>query len=129
MSCIVPFLNHPPPRQHRSATKRVAPPRRIPRALPPYNITGVLRQRNVAQMKEQIKTPEKELSNEEIDNLSDAELKTLVIRMLTELIELHCKMKEKMKATQSEIKQNIRDPTVTGRKLGLKSMIWNKREK
>ena len=82
----------------------------------------------MAQMKEQIKTPEKELSNEEIDNLSDAELKTLVIRMLTELIELHCKMKEKMKATQSEIKENIQG-TVKGRKPGLKSMIWNKRKK
>ena len=42
-------------------------------------------------MKEQIKTPEKELSNQEIDNLSDAEFKTLVIRMLTELIELSAK--------------------------------------
>ena len=52
-------------------------------------------------MKEQIKTPEKELSNEEIDNLSDAEFKTLVIRMLTELIELSHRMKEEMKATQS----------------------------
>ena len=51
-------------------------------------------------MKEQIKTPEKELSNEEIDNLSDAEFKTLVIRMLTELIEFRHKMKEEMKATQ-----------------------------
>ena len=40
----------------------------------------------MAQMKEQRKTPEKELSNEEIDNLSDAEFKTLVIRMLTEII-------------------------------------------
>ena len=39
-------------------------------------------------MKEQIKTPEKELSNEEIANLSDAEFKTLVIRMLTEMVEL-----------------------------------------
>ena len=28
--------------------------------------------------------------------------------MLTELIELGCKMKEQMKDTQSEIKQNIR---------------------
>ena len=37
----------------------------------------------MAHMKEQIKTPEKELSHEEIDNLSDAEFKTLVIRMLT----------------------------------------------
>ena len=56
----------------------------------------------MAQMKEQIKTPEKELSNKEIKNTSDAEFKTLVIRMLTELIELGCKMKEEMKATQSE---------------------------
>ena len=44
-------------------------------------------------MKEQIKTLEKEVSNEEIDNLSDIEFKTLVIRMLTELIELGRKMK------------------------------------
>ena len=40
------------------------------------------RQRIVAQMKEQIKTPEKELNEMEISNLSDAEFKTLVIRML-----------------------------------------------
>ena len=58
-------------------------------------------------MKQHIKTPEKQLSDEETDNLSDAEFKTLVIRMLTELTELSCKMKEEMKATQSEIKQNI----------------------
>ena len=38
-------------------------------------------------MKEQIKTPEKELSNKEIDNLSDAEFKILVIGMFTEMIE------------------------------------------
>ena len=58
-------------------------------------------------MKGQIKTPEKELSNKEIDNLSDAEFKTLVIKMLTELIEIGQKMKEQMKDTQSEIKKNI----------------------
>ena len=58
-------------------------------------------------MKEQSKTPERELSNEEIANLSDGEFKALVIKMLTELIELDHKMKEKMKDTQSEIKQNI----------------------
>ena len=61
----------------------------------------------MAQMKEQIKTPEKELSDKEIDNLSDAEFKTLVIMMLTELTEFGCKMKEEMKAIQSEIKKNI----------------------
>ena len=45
------------------------------------------RQRNMAQMKEEIKTPEKELNEMEIGNLSDAEFKTLVIRMLKELSE------------------------------------------
>ena len=43
------------------------------------------RQRNMAQMKEQNNTPEKELNKMEINNLSDAEFKTLVIRMLKEL--------------------------------------------
>ena len=57
----------------------------------------------MAQMKQHIQTPEKELSDEKIDNLSDAEFKTMVIRMLTELIELSHKIKEEMKATQSEI--------------------------
>ena len=42
----------------------------------------------MSQMKEeQIKTPGKELSKMEIANLSDAEFKTLVIRMLRDLIE------------------------------------------
>ena len=39
-------------------------------------------------MKEQIKTAEKGLSDEEIANISEAEFKTLVTRMLTELIGL-----------------------------------------
>ena len=73
----------------------------------------------MAQMKEQIKTPEKELRDKEIDNLSDAEFKTLVIRMLTVLIELGHKMKEEMTATQSEIKQYI-PGTNSERKPGLK---------
>ena len=45
------------------------------------------RQRNISQMKEQIKTPEKELNKIEVSNLSDSEFKTLVIRMLKELSE------------------------------------------
>ena len=45
-------------------------------------------------MKEQIKTPEKELIDEEIANLSDAEFKILVIRILTEMIEFGHKMKK-----------------------------------
>ena len=40
----------------------------------------------MAQLKEQIKTLEKELKME-ISNLSDAEFKTLVIRMIKELTE------------------------------------------
>ena len=38
-------------------------------------------------MKEQNKTPEKEQNKMDISNLSDAEFKTLVIRMLNELSE------------------------------------------
>ena len=58
-------------------------------------------------MKEQSKTSERELSDEEIANLSDAKFKALVIKMFTELIELGWKMKEQMKDTQNEIKQNF----------------------
>ena len=59
-------------------------------------------------MKEQIEAPEKiQPSNEEIANLSDAEFKTLVIRMLTEIVEYGCKLEEKTKAMKSEIKENV----------------------
>ena len=44
------------------------------------------KQRNMAQMKEQIKTPEKELNKMEISNLSDAEFQILIIRMLKDLV-------------------------------------------
>ena len=77
-------------------------------------------------MKEQIKAPKIELSDEDIANLSDAEFKTPVMRMLTEMVEYGCKIKEQMKAIQGKIH---REPTVKGRKPGLKSMIWNKRKK
>ena len=82
----------------------------------------------MAQMKAQIKTPEKDLSNEEIDNLSDAEFKTLEIRMLTELIELCCKMKLEMKATKSEIKQNIQGTNSEGKKTGTQINDLNQKE-
>ena len=58
-------------------------------------------------MKVQSKISERELSDEEIANISDGEFKALVIKMLTELIELGQKMKEQMKDTQNKIKQNI----------------------
>ena len=50
-------------------------------------------------MKEQSKTLERELNDEEIANLSDGEFKALVIKMLTELIDLGRKMKKQMKDT------------------------------
>ena len=58
-------------------------------------------------MKEQIKTPKEKLSDEEIANLSDAEFKTLVIKMLTEMVKYGRKIEEKVKAMQSEIKENV----------------------
>ena len=62
----------------------------------------------MVQMKEQIKAPEKiQLSDEELANLSDAQFKTLVIRMLTKLVEYGHKLNEKMKAMLSGIKENI----------------------
>ena len=69
-------------------------------------------------MKEQIKDPKIELSNEEIANLSDAEFKTLVIKMLTEMIEYGPKIEDKMKAMQSEIKKNIEGTNSEGKKTG-----------
>ena len=69
----------------------------------------------MAQMKEQSKTPERELSDEEITNLSDGEFKALVIKMLTELTELGWKLKEQMKDTQNEIKQNIQGTNSDGK--------------
>ena len=63
-------------------------------------------------MKEHSKTSERELSDEEIASLSDGEFKALVIKMLTELIELGQKMKEQMKDTQNEIRQNIQGANI-----------------
>ena len=39
--------------------------------------------------------------------MSDAEFKTLVIRMLTEMVEYGHKIEEKAKAMKSEIKENV----------------------
>ena len=47
-------------------------------------------------MKEQIKAPKLELSNEEIANLLDAHFKTVVIRMLTEMVEYGHKIEAKV---------------------------------
>ena len=55
----------------------------------------------MAQMKEQNKTAEKEQCEMEIANLSDAEFKTLVIRMLRELIQYSKSVRGEIKATLS----------------------------
>ena len=89
---------------------------------------GEPRQRNMAQMKEQIKAPKIELSDKEIANLSEVEFKTLVMKMLTEMVEYGCKTEEKVKALKNEIKM-YREPTMKGRKPGLKSAVWRRRKK
>ena len=39
------------------------------------------------------------------------------------------KIEEKVKAMKSEIRKMYREPTLMGRKLGLKSMVLNERKK
>ena len=89
------------------------------------------RQRNMAQIKELIKTPEKELNRMEISNLSDAEFKTLVIRMLKELSEdLNSikKIQSEMKGSLIKLKKNLQETIVEWMMLRIKSMIWNIRK-
>ena len=69
----------------------------------------------MAQMKEQIKVPKVELSDEEIANLSDVEFKTLV---LTEMFQYGCKIEEKVKAMKSEIKENVQGTNSEGKETG-----------
>ena len=72
----------------------------------------------MAQTKEEIKTPKIKLSVEEIANLSDAEFKTLVIRMLTEMVEYCHKTEEDVKAMQSEIKESVQGTNSEGKETG-----------
>ena len=63
-------------------------------------------------MKAQIKTPEKELNKMEISNLSDAEFKTLGIRMLKELSGHFNSIKmiqSEMREALTEIKNNLQE--------------------
>ena len=69
----------------------------------------------MAQIKEQIKAQKTELTDEEIAYLSDAQFKTLVIRMLTEMIEYGWKIEEKVKAMKREIKKNIQGTNSEGK--------------
>ena len=70
-------------------------------------------------MKERIKAPEKiQLSNKKVANLSDTQFKTLVIRMLTELVEFGHKLDEKMKAMLRKTKENVQGTNSDGKKTG-----------
>ena len=64
-----------------------------------------------------------QLSNEGIANLSDAQFKTLVTRMLTQMVEYGHKIEEKVKAMQSEIKENVQGTNSEGKETGLKSTV------
>ena len=59
-----------------------------------------------------------QLRDEEIANLSDAQFKTLVIRMLTEMVEYGHKIEEKVKAMKNEIKENIQGTNSNGKETG-----------
>ena len=71
------------------------------------------------QMKEQNKTREKELNKIETANLSDTKFKTLVIRMLKELIDYGNNIKEEMKVTLNEIKKNLHGTNSEGEETGV----------
>ena len=67
----------------------------------------------MAQMKEQIKAPEIiQLSSEQIANLSNAQFKTLVIRMLTELVQFGCTLDEKNEERLSNLWDNLKHSNI-----------------
>ena len=81
-------------------------------------------------MTEHFKAPEKiQLSDEEIANLSEAQLKTLVIKTLTELVAFGHKLDEKMKAMLSEIKENVQGTNSDGKETGTQINGVNQKEK
>ena len=71
----------------------------------------------MVQMKEQ--NLRKEVNKMEIDYLSDAEFKTLMMRMLRELSEYGKSIREEMKATLSEIKKNPQGNNSEGKESGV----------
>ena len=73
----------------------------------------------MAQMTEHFKAPEIiQLSSEQIANLSDAQVKTLVIKKLTELVEFGWKLDEKMKAMLRETKENVQGTNSEVKEIG-----------
>ena len=72
-------------------------------------------------MKEQIKAPE-------IANLSDVQFKTLVIRILTEMVEYGLQIEEKVKAMKSEIKEYIQGNNSDGKETRTRIIILDHKE-
>ena len=94
MSCIVPSLA-PPLQTVPHGNKECCPALWNTKGPAPLQLVSCAKQRNMAKMKEQSKTSKRELKDEEIANQSDGEFKALVIKVLTEMIELGQKMKKK----------------------------------
>ena len=70
-------------------------------------------------MTEHFKAPEIiQLSSEQMANLSDAQFKTLVIRMLTELVEFGHKLNKEMKAILRETKENVQGTNSDAKETG-----------
>ena len=91
--------------------------------------SGTPRQKKMAQMKEQIKAPEKiQLSSKEIANLSDALFKTLVTRMLTDLVESIRKTDDKMKPMLRETKENVQGTNSDEKETGTQINDLEKKE-
>ena len=65
-AAIAPSQPLPHVQPHSPATS-ITPPRGTPKALPLY-VTGTLRQKKMAQMKEQIKAPEKNTTKQRRDS-------------------------------------------------------------
>ena len=63
-----------------------------------------------------------------IANLSDAQFKTLVIRMVTEMVEYGYKIEEKVKAMKSEIKENVQGTNSEGKETGTQSNSLDQKE-
>ena len=64
-----------------------------------------------------------------IANLSDAQFKTLVIRILTEMVDYGHKIEEKMKAMKSEIKENVQGTNNEGKEIRTQFNDLDQKEK
>ena len=81
-------------------------------------------------MTEHFKAPEKiQLSDEEIANLSDAQFKALVIKMLTELVDSVQTPDEKMKPMLRETKENVQGTNSDAKETGTQINGVDQKEK